>query len=116
MAGQFPNEHENYWLTKSGERRLIAWSNSALLDAQGAVEYVVGTGTDVSEQRRAEEALRRAKDDLEAQVAQRTREIRDVNERLILESLHLVHRTAEVSTPTLTLRLRSQNTSGTRRS
>ena len=38
-AGQLPNEHENYWLTRAGNRRLIAWRNTALLDAAGAVEH-----------------------------------------------------------------------------
>jgi PAS domain S-box-containing protein len=56
-AGQFPNQYENHWLTKDGERRLIAWSNTALLDERGAVEYVVATGIDITERTQAEEAL-----------------------------------------------------------
>jgi PAS domain S-box-containing protein len=54
QAGQFPNECENCWATKDGGRRLIAWSNTALLGADGAVEYVIGTGIDVTERRQAE--------------------------------------------------------------
>ena len=57
-AGEFPNEFENYWVTREGERRLISWSNTALLDAEGEAEYVIGTGIDITERRRAEEALR----------------------------------------------------------
>jgi len=53
-AGDFPNRHENHWLTRAGEQRLIAWSNTALLDAGGAVEFVIPTGIDVTERRRAE--------------------------------------------------------------
>ena len=53
-TGQFPNQHENHWLNKDGARRLIAWSNTALLGADGAVEYVIGTGIDVTERRQAE--------------------------------------------------------------
>lgn len=53
-AGDFPNRHENHWLTRSGEQRLIAWSNTALLDAGGAVEFIIPTGIDVTERRRAE--------------------------------------------------------------
>ena len=53
-AGQFPNEYENHWLTKDGGRRLIAWSNTALLGAGGAVEYVIGIGIDITERRQAE--------------------------------------------------------------
>ena len=58
-AGQFPNEHENHWVTKDGRRRLIAWSNTALLDDHGSVEYIVGTGIDITERRQAGEQLRR---------------------------------------------------------
>ncbi len=58
-AGQFPNEHENYWLTKSGDRRWIAWSNTALVDDTGSVEYVIGTGIDITERKRAEEEIRK---------------------------------------------------------
>lgn len=58
-AGEFPNAYENYWLTKDGERRLISWSNTAVLTADGVVKYVVGTGIDIAEQRRAEEQLRK---------------------------------------------------------
>ncbi len=56
-AGQFPNEAENFWVTKDGQRRLIAWSNTALLTDEGEVEYIVGTGIDITERRQAEEAL-----------------------------------------------------------
>ena len=58
VAGQFPNRHENYWRTKDGGRRLIAWSNTALVGEGGEVRYVIGTGIDVTEQRLAEQALR----------------------------------------------------------
>jgi len=57
-AGHFPNRHENYWLTKDGRRRLISWVNTALLDAQGEVEHIIGTGVDLTEHRAMEEALR----------------------------------------------------------
>lgn len=57
-AGRFPTSHEGHWLTKTGERRLIAWSNTALLDDRGSVEHVVATGIDITERRRAVEVLR----------------------------------------------------------
>ena len=85
-AGQFPNEYENYWLTKDGGRRLIAWSNTALLGAGGAVEYVVGTGIDITERRQAEEALRTAHDKLELRVMERSAELQKANQ--FLAALH----------------------------
>lgn len=57
-SGDFPNTHENYWLSRDGEPRRIAWSNTALTDQDGRVSHVVATGVDVTEQRRAEEHLR----------------------------------------------------------
>jgi PAS domain S-box-containing protein len=58
-AGRFPNTFENFWVARDGSRRLIAWSNTALVGEGGGVEYVIGTGIDVTEARRAEEELRR---------------------------------------------------------
>ncbi|RMH36020.1 MAG: PAS domain S-box protein [Nitrospirae bacterium] len=52
-SGRYPNEHENDWLTKEGGRRAIAWSDTALVDDSGAVEYVIGIGLDVTEQQKA---------------------------------------------------------------
>lgn len=57
-AGRLPNRFENYWVAKDGSRRLIAWSNTALLDPQGAVEHIIGTGIDITEWKRSEEALK----------------------------------------------------------
>ena len=60
LANNSQGVSENYWLTKTGEHRLIAWTNSTLLDPQGRVEYVIGTGIDVTEARQAEAALRKS--------------------------------------------------------
>ena len=59
-TGQFPNTHENYWLTKEGHRRWISWTNSAMVDAQGNVDFIIGTGTDTTEHRLAEAGLRQS--------------------------------------------------------
>ncbi len=59
-AGQFPAVYENYWIDKNGDLRRIAWSSSCVVDDAGTVEYVVGTGLDITERRRAEEAQRLA--------------------------------------------------------
>lgn len=48
-SGDFPNKYENYWLTKSGEKHLISWSNTALVSDEGVVEYIIATGLDVTE-------------------------------------------------------------------
>ncbi|HYT59209.1 MAG TPA: response regulator [Haliangiales bacterium] len=56
-SGRVPGLHENYWLTKSGERRLISWSNNVLRDAGERVEFVIGTGIDVTERQRLEKEI-----------------------------------------------------------
>ncbi|HEY9667068.1 MAG TPA: PAS domain S-box protein, partial [Coleofasciculaceae cyanobacterium] len=43
--------YESYWVTKDGHHRRIAWSNSALFNNEGAIEYVIGTGIDINERR-----------------------------------------------------------------
>jgi len=43
LAGKaLPSQHENFWVTRLGERRLVAWSNTAVIgeDELGA-EYVI---------------------------------------------------------------------------
>ncbi len=59
-AGQFPNRHENHWRTRDDGRRLIAWSNTCLVDAKGQVQHIIATGIDVTEARAAEAELRLA--------------------------------------------------------
>ena len=60
-----PGEHENYWVSRDGQRRLIAWSNTSLKDAEGHVTHVIGTGIDVTARRQAETEVRQAKEYLE---------------------------------------------------
>jgi len=57
VAGDFPNYNESYWLTKNGPPRLITWSNTAIVDKDGKVEFVIGTGIDITERTEAAERL-----------------------------------------------------------
>ena len=57
-AGQFPSIYENHWLTKDGPPRLISWSNTALVDINGQVTYIIGTGIGITASRQAEVALK----------------------------------------------------------
>ena len=45
-------------MTKDGHKRLIAWSNTALVAEDGTIEHIIGTGLDVTEQRQAEQEIR----------------------------------------------------------
>ena len=53
-AGDLPNQHTNHWIDRRGDRRLVSWTNTGLFDAGGQVEFVIGTGIDITEQRAAE--------------------------------------------------------------
>jgi len=55
QAGQFPSRYENYWLTRDGEKRMIVWTNTVLLDDNSSVKNVIGTGIDITEKRKIEE-------------------------------------------------------------
>jgi PAS domain S-box-containing protein len=52
LKGQFHNQYENHWVAKDGSQHLISWSNTALLDDQGEIEFIIATGIEVTEQRR----------------------------------------------------------------
>ncbi|MGK7948310.1 MAG: PAS domain S-box protein [Xenococcaceae cyanobacterium] len=52
IAGQIPNNYNNYWVTKDGSRRLISWSNTALFNNRGNVEFIITTGIDITEQQK----------------------------------------------------------------
>jgi PAS domain S-box-containing protein len=56
--GAFPAAFENQWLNRDGSLRRIAWSATALRDAQGQVAFIIATGIDVTTQRAAESTLR----------------------------------------------------------
>lgn len=55
--GQYPIDYESRWITKAGDRCMIAWS-STVLDNHGVVEYIISTGHDITERKQIEEALR----------------------------------------------------------
>lgn len=63
-AGHFPNVHENHWVTRTGERRLIAFRNTCILNEAGEVEFVVGTGIDVTQTRSVEDEAKRTNERL----------------------------------------------------
>jgi PAS domain S-box-containing protein len=55
--GVLPNDYESYWLTKSGERRLISWSGTVLTGGDGEVTHIIASGIDVTERKRLEKAV-----------------------------------------------------------
>ncbi len=49
-----PTRYESYWLTRQGERRLIAWSGAVVSDENGRVEHIINTGVDLTGQKQTE--------------------------------------------------------------
>lgn len=56
--GQPPESNENRWVTRDGTLRLISWSNACFFDEQGSLTHIVSTGIDITDERRADDALR----------------------------------------------------------
>jgi PAS domain S-box-containing protein len=53
--GDLPFKHQGEWVTKSGQRRFVAWSTTATTDGAGGVLAVIKTGIDITERKREEE-------------------------------------------------------------
>ncbi|MHB9074238.1 MAG: MASE3 domain-containing protein [Desulfobaccales bacterium] len=68
VAGDYSQSWQIDWVAKDGTRRLIAWSNTAFPKEDGSVEYVIGTGIDLSEYREVEKRLQRRVGRLEQQI------------------------------------------------
>jgi len=77
------NENEN--TTRDGKRVWIQWQNKPLLDQNEQLAGVLCIGTDITARRQAEVALRKAHDDLEIRVQERTADLRESEERLKLK-------------------------------
>ncbi|MGY2753515.1 PAS domain S-box-containing protein [Thermostichus sp. MS-CIW-21] len=58
----FLNRHENFWRTKQGALRLIAWTNTALIGANGEAEFLMSTGIDITDRKLAELALKESEE------------------------------------------------------
>jgi PAS domain S-box-containing protein len=58
--GEFPSHYENEIITKTGERRLIAWNNTVFRSPLGDVIGTTSIGEDITERKKAEEALRKS--------------------------------------------------------
>ncbi|MCG3211634.1 MAG: hypothetical protein FOGNACKC_05280 [Anaerolineae bacterium] len=54
---QLPHQFEASWLGHGHTQRLIAWSNSVLLDQHRTAEYIISTGIDLTERKQLEERL-----------------------------------------------------------
>jgi PAS domain S-box-containing protein len=74
-AGESFVEYENHWQHRDGSRRLIRWRNTLIEDESGQVQFLIGTGIDITDQVRAEDEAR-----LHLEEAARLRRLQTANE------------------------------------
>jgi PAS domain S-box-containing protein len=53
-----PTASANYWISKTGQRRWVAWSHSLARTPEGQIRYIIKTGIDQTERKEAEDARR----------------------------------------------------------
>ena len=56
-ADLLPQDYQSHWVTRHGTNRLIAWSSSLLPGSDGAPNYIIATGIDITEREQLERAL-----------------------------------------------------------
>lgn len=81
---------------KDGREFWVEMSISPVFNEEGSCTHFVAVQRDVTERKRAQQALREARDELELRVAERTRELSDKNEQLRQEIASRMHAEAEV--------------------
>ncbi len=70
-------QYQNAVLTRSGEIRLISWSNTVIKDESGQITGTLSSGKDITEQQQAENRLIELNTELEEKVQLRTQELEE---------------------------------------
>jgi PAS domain S-box-containing protein len=83
------NTNEN--ICRDGRRVFVSWTNRIVNDAQGNVREILSIGTDVTEQKTAEEKIRRLNSELEQRVLERTAQLESANQELEAFSYSVSH-------------------------
>src|ERR1700678_419708 len=52
-----PQDYQTYWLTRHGDKRLIAWSSTLLPGVGESARYIIATGIDITERKHLEKAI-----------------------------------------------------------
>ncbi len=88
---------ENVWLTRDGRRRQIEWSVTAVFDDNGALDYVICTGNDVTERREMQRELEEAQRQVaQTKEAERVRLAQDLHDGAVQRLLGLSYQLAEM--------------------
>ena len=86
---EFINEHRKQH--KDGSIRWIMARGTVIRDARDNPIRVVGTDTDITHRKQAEEALQKAHDELEQRVEKRTAQLKALNEKIYREIKERTH-------------------------
>ncbi len=86
--GKGPNGFTNDWIAKNGEHRTISWTNTVSRRLDGAVEYVIGTGADMTDFLATQAALRNNRSLLQMIIATSPEAIVTIDETGIVESFN----------------------------
>ncbi len=98
-----------YTLTDAGGQDLKVLISGAPLHSKGSVVGAVSVWHDVTERERAQEALRRANDELEVRVQERTRELAETNQALQGQIVERERAEAELRRVNTALRILSES-------
>ena len=58
LSDQHPQEYEGCWVSRDGRERMIAWSTTVLPGVGESASYVIASGIDITERRKAEAKFR----------------------------------------------------------
>lgn len=113
--------HESSWITKSGARKVIAWSSLTHRNADGSIRYIISAGIDITARTRAEDDLRKSREQLRRLMArlimvqeeERKRLARemhdDVNQRMAMLANELTMLDRELPEAALPIRTQLQS-------
>ncbi len=74
--------YENLVITKQGDKRIISWYNSVLKNDKGDITGILSSGTDITDNKKAEAEIKRYTKELETMVKERTKKLSRSNEEL----------------------------------
>lgn len=83
--GVFIEDREMVIERGDSTRAMVNVNASPILDAEGIIMGAVGTMVDITEKKKAEDALQKANDVLESKVRERTSQLADINKSLLEE-------------------------------
>jgi PAS domain S-box-containing protein len=85
-ASDFPQQYEKHWRMKDKRSRLIAWSDTVLLNEHDTIAYIIKTGIDITERKQSEQLLRQS----EALLRQQAQELEQTLKELKQTQAQLV--------------------------